>query len=209
MLGSLGEFQWSHLLTVIGLFLTAGIAFAGFRTFNRWKREKLEEKRIEVAIEALAIAYEAKAVFRNIRIRLMSAFESQDMPKIAGETETDKAARASCYVVLKRIDAHYELFERASRFKPKLMAVFGAQHEDPFHGLDAARSTLAAACNTLMKIYAKEQTAKDHTVTELRGNIWGGDEDAVTSALNFFVRRIEELCHPVIDSSAEMKKPPR
>src|SRR5262249_29930275 len=158
-LGSLGEFQWSHLLTVFGFIFTGLITFAGFRTFNRWKREKLEEKRIEVAIEALAIAYEAKAAFKSIGIRLVSAFESQDMPKIAGETETDKAARASCYVVLKRIDAHYELFERAWRFKPKLMAVFGiAQHDDPFHGLDAARSTLAAACNRLMKIYAKEQT---------------------------------------------------
>src|SRR5262249_35297405 len=125
----LGQFQWAHLLSVIGLILTGSIAIAGFRTFNRWKREKLEEKRIEVATEALAIAYEAKEVFRFIRLRLVSPFEWQDMPRIQGETEEDRAARASCYVVLKRLDSHHEFFERAWRFKPKLMAMFGAQHE--------------------------------------------------------------------------------
>jgi hypothetical protein len=38
--------------TAFGLITTIIIAIAGFRTFGKWRREKLEEKRIEVATTA-------------------------------------------------------------------------------------------------------------------------------------------------------------
>src|SRR5712671_5852641 len=60
-------FGWTQVLTIIGFAITLLIAFSGFRTFERWRREKLEEQRIEVAIEALALAYEASNVFAYIR----------------------------------------------------------------------------------------------------------------------------------------------
>jgi len=47
---NLGEFGWNQLLTVIGLIVTTIIAIGGFRTFGRWKREKIEERRIDVAL---------------------------------------------------------------------------------------------------------------------------------------------------------------
>jgi hypothetical protein len=56
-------FGWTHVLTIVGFFVTCGIAYFGFRTFERWKREKIEEKRIDIAIEALALAYDSKEVF--------------------------------------------------------------------------------------------------------------------------------------------------
>jgi hypothetical protein len=49
------------------------LAIVGLRTFGKWKREKIEEKRIDVAIEALAIAYEAQLVFERIRSRIVRA----------------------------------------------------------------------------------------------------------------------------------------
>jgi len=59
----LWAFGSTQLLTVIGFLLTGAIAVVGFRTFEKWKREKLEEKRIEIAFEALALGYEAGFVF--------------------------------------------------------------------------------------------------------------------------------------------------
>jgi hypothetical protein len=58
---------WTQVLTIAGFLITIGIASAGFRTFERWRREKIEEKRIDTAIEALALVYESKFVFDNIR----------------------------------------------------------------------------------------------------------------------------------------------
>ena len=55
------------IVALLGLGLTAVIAIAGFKSFGRWKREKIEERRIEVALDALAIAYEARFRFESIR----------------------------------------------------------------------------------------------------------------------------------------------
>lgn len=49
-------FGLNHLLTIIGFAITLGIATAGFRSFAKWKREKIEERRIDIALEALALA---------------------------------------------------------------------------------------------------------------------------------------------------------
>jgi hypothetical protein len=60
-------FGWTQVLTLIGFAITVGIAIGGFRTFGRWKREKVEELRMETAIAALAAAYKSKYVFQHIR----------------------------------------------------------------------------------------------------------------------------------------------
>ena len=60
-------FGWTQLLAIIGFIITVAIAIGGFRTCDRWKREKLEEKRIDTAIEALALVYESKFIFDRIR----------------------------------------------------------------------------------------------------------------------------------------------
>lgn len=49
-------FGWTQLLTIAGFAITIGIAWTGFRTFERWRREKIEEKCIDPAVEALALA---------------------------------------------------------------------------------------------------------------------------------------------------------
>jgi hypothetical protein len=63
------------------LALTLGIAFFGFRSFERWKREKIEEKKIDVAVEALAIAYESKYVFDHIRSPFVSSLNGRTFPE--------------------------------------------------------------------------------------------------------------------------------
>jgi hypothetical protein len=67
------------VVALIGVIVTGSFAFAGLKTFNRWRREKLEEKRIDVAIEALAIGFEALVVFDDIRSRFVKASEYADM----------------------------------------------------------------------------------------------------------------------------------
>jgi hypothetical protein len=53
-------------LTIFGLLLTATIAAAGFRSFGRWRAEKLEERRIDIALETLTIMYEVSRHFEGI-----------------------------------------------------------------------------------------------------------------------------------------------
>ena len=88
-------FGWTQLLTLIGFAITIGVAAGGYQTFSRWKRQKIEERRIETAIDALALAYESKIVFRAIRSGFASDIDYKDMKSIDGESEDQRSRRGS------------------------------------------------------------------------------------------------------------------
>jgi hypothetical protein len=54
------HYRSSQQVYLAGLITTITIAVAGFRTFGKWRREELEERRIDVAIEALALCQGGK-----------------------------------------------------------------------------------------------------------------------------------------------------
>lgn len=101
------DIRWTQLFTI-------SIAVGGFRTFNRWKREKIGEKRIDIAIEALALVYESKFIFDHIRSEMSFPYEWQDMPEGYGSVE-QRSARGQFYAVLKRISAQKEFLSVRGR----------------------------------------------------------------------------------------------
>jgi hypothetical protein len=125
-------FGWTQLLTIIGFIITIAIAFGGFRTFGRWKREKLEEKRIDTAIETLALVYESKFIFDHIRSPMSFGYEWQDMPAKPGDSEQLRNARAPFYAILKRIEANRDFFDRAWKLQVRCTALFGPDVEETF-----------------------------------------------------------------------------
>ncbi|SRR5258706_7982958 len=92
------SFGWTQLFTLIGFVITIVIAVGGFRTFGRWKREKIEEKRIDTALEALALVYEAKFIFESIRSTGSYSYEYESMPAFAGDKrgKEDRARTFLC-----------------------------------------------------------------------------------------------------------------
>src|SRR3954471_15457892 len=82
---------------------TIVIAIGGFKSFGRWRREQLEGKRIDIAIEALTMAYRTKFVFQNIRALMAMSNEWEDMPKLEDDTDNKRMQRGSFYAVFKRI----------------------------------------------------------------------------------------------------------
>jgi hypothetical protein len=115
------SFGWTQLLTIIGFFITVSIALGSFRTFDRWKREKIEERRLDVALEALSIAYEAQMVFEDIQRPFIGQYEWQDMPD-QGMDQKEKERRQPLYAVINRLDRHVSYFERVLSLQPKFMA---------------------------------------------------------------------------------------
>ena len=117
-------FGWNQLLTIAGLIITVVIAIGGFKTFGRWKREKIEEMRIDVAIRALALSYKSKFVFENIRSEMSFGYEWKDMPERPGDTEEKRGERGPFYAILKRIEAHKAFFENAWELQVECTAIF-------------------------------------------------------------------------------------
>ncbi|HKX07625.1 MAG TPA: hypothetical protein VJN67_05500, partial [Stellaceae bacterium] len=143
-------FGWAQLLTIIGFVITIAIALGGFRTFGRWKKEKLEEKRIETAIEALALVYESKFIFEHIRGEMSFDYEWKDMPDDYG-TKEQRSARGPFYATLKRIQANKDFFERAWKTQVRCTALFGPEVEEIFLRMHRARREIEVSAQMLLR----------------------------------------------------------
>jgi len=192
-------FGWTQLFTIIGFVITLGIAMGGFRTFDRWKREKLEERKIEIAFHTLALAYESKFVFDGIRSPTSFDYEYKDMKKKDGESDAEWNRRGPYYAILKRIDFNKEFFERAWKMQPRCTAMFGAQAEEMFLLMHRARREIEVSAQMLLW----QELGRD-TVVEFQRDIWERgefekDKDKVGKKLIEFRERVEKLCRPVID----------
>jgi hypothetical protein len=198
-------FGWNQLLTIAGLIITASIAVGGFRTFDRWKREKIEERRIDIALDSLSIAHESKTVFG--RIRNPNGFEGEwaRMPIKEDESEEHRTRRGGSYATLVRLGKEAEYFDRVSRLRPKAVAIFGAPAEAAFERLETARFWVEDAAIQLtwqLPLEPKERSQKDFDMRmRLRGDLWAGfgkQGDRVEKELVGFRNEIEAIFKPII-----------
>jgi hypothetical protein len=208
-------FGWTQLLTIAGFIITITIAGLGFRTFERWRREKIEEKRIDTAVEALALVYESKFIFDNIRSPGTYDYEWKDMPDSYGTGEQQRRARGPFYAALKRIEANKEFFERAWKMQVRCTALFGLTVEETFLLMHRARREVEVSAGMLLR--DPEPTlrseADNKTWDRCRADVWeahgelaeGGDR--VGQKLATFRTNMETLCRPIIDR--EYGKVPR
>jgi hypothetical protein len=207
-------FGWTQLLTVVGFIITICIALGGFRTFGRWKREKIEEKKIEIAFEALSIAYETKSIFEGIRSPMAFAYEWADMPRGDGESDDSWNGRGSFYAILKRIERNKDYFDRLWKLQSRFMAVFGPETEEIFMLLHQARRFIEVSAQMLGRRRddrAAWNESRERLQRQMEADIWSGldgvdygeenipDIDRVSRRLQQFRDKIVILCRPVVD----------
>ncbi|HUZ33555.1 MAG TPA: hypothetical protein VMV19_15845 [Xanthobacteraceae bacterium] len=208
-------FGWTQLLTIVGFAITGIVAFGGFRTFDRWKREKLEERRIEIAFEALSIAYEAKFVFDSIRSPMAFAHEWSDMPRSSGESDDDWSHRGSFFAILKRIANNKDYLERVWKLQPRFMAEFGPQTEQIFLKLHQARKFIETSAQMLARRRDDDRGQWNENRQRQRdqweADIWIGMDainpgnGRVGQLLNGFKTEIESLCRPITERNYRRK----
>lgn len=201
-------FGWTQLLTLIGFVVTICIAIGGFRTFNRWKREKIEEKRIDMALEVLSIAYEAKYVFSGIRSPMSYPAEWADMPKEIGNEEVRNRV-GPFFAILKRIEHNKEFFDRVWKAQPKFMAMFGRDAEEVFVNLHKARRSIEVSAGMLIGM--RRDVERDAALTQrMEADIWDvhlkPEDDKVGPQIAAFVRGIEDKCLPVVQGRLERSR---
>jgi hypothetical protein len=203
-------FGWTQVFTLIGLAMSGVISFLGLRTFDKWKREKVEERRLEVAYEALTIAYESQMVFDDIRRHMIRDYEWADMPK-DGLSEKEVSRRQSLYGIIKRMERHTAFFDRVLVLQPKFMAVFGKQTEAIFLKLHKARHSIQIAIEALMDLDEPVAGTNEWDLAlQMRSDIFDTSSSGVkepkrvTKMLEEFRAEIEALCAPLINK--EFKK---
>ncbi|WP_156937093.1 hypothetical protein [Bradyrhizobium sp. WSM2254] len=206
------------MLTIIGFFVTLGIANFGFRTFERWKREKIEEKRIDIAIEALELAYECQEVFEIIRNPITSGSEYADMPRRDSEGEPEWSSRAPFYATLRRAQDNAGMFERLAKLRPRYMALFGVPAADSFKLIREARAHVVVSAQHLcFRPFVgpdadNQRTRKECDVWHGMAEVYLADYpgvDRVDVRIKGFVEETERRCRPIIDRTYAAQKSKR
>ena len=195
--------QWAfglnHLLTIIGFIITLGLATAGFQSFSKWKREKIEERRIDIALEALALAYEADFIFESIRSPMSFEGEWSEMKGV--DDPERKRAAGPFFAILKRVEYHKDYFERAWKMQPRFMAVFGKDAAEIFTKLQQARRKIEVSAEMLMRAAARGEPYRDAQFQQrLENDIWNieADRDEIGPKVDEFVTGVETHCLPVV-----------
>ncbi|RTL62157.1 MAG: hypothetical protein EKK42_32790 [Pseudonocardiaceae bacterium] len=211
-------------MTAVGVVATGTLAALGLRSFSKFKQEKIEERRIEVSLDALTIAYESKFVFQAIRARASSSHEwegatdeSYSVP--GGISVLLREAQRAPYAVIKRIENHKEFFDRITKIEPRFMAVFGSETEQIFSRIHNARIQLESAAGQLFDMGRIEYDTADaisrDQLRELRALIFRGpteskDQDKIGDLVDGFRVEIEAICRPIVDQQyGKRKRTPR
>lgn len=209
-------------VAMLGLILTAIVAIAGFRSFRRWKREKIEERRIEVALDALALAYEARFRFEAIR---SPVFRDDEYEGIDKQTTGDvtfmvayREGQKSPYAVLKRVQSNHDFFDRLYDIEPKFMAIFGEETHLIFELLYDAKVAVETGARALYEEARIEHDPADTDARErlrqFRRVVFASKgaiaaEDKVGQKILAFQKEIEGLCRPIVDQTFGRRKSTR
>jgi hypothetical protein len=202
-------FGWTQVFTIAGLTLTAVVSFLGLRTFGKWRRETIEERRIEAAVDALSLAYQSKWVFENIRAPIVHAYEYEGMPDYSGESDDEQAARGKYFGVMRRIERNSEFFKAVWTVQPRVMALFGSEIEAIVREMHEARRQVEVSAGLLFQHFQQErglqltEDTKRLRKQQLEDIDWaeasGAEVDRINAKLNAFRIGIEKLCRPVVE----------
>jgi hypothetical protein len=203
-------FGWTQLLMIAGLALTGVVSILGLRTFGRWRRETIEERRIEAAVDAWSLAYQAEWIFGNIRAPIIYPYEYEEMPERPGEPEDRRESRGKYYAVLKRLERNSDFFKGVWSVQPRVMALFGAETERIFRELHEARRQIEVSAGLLYSDFTSEvglepthdakrlrrQQREDIDWAEAAG---AEDGDRIAAKLTVFLTGMEMLCRPIVE----------
>ncbi|MFZ1922328.1 MAG: hypothetical protein WAU57_11930, partial [Xanthobacteraceae bacterium] len=202
-------FGWTQLLTILGLMLTGVVSGLGLRTFGKWRRETIEARRIDAAVDVLSLAYQSKWVFENIRGPIVYAYEYDEMPGRSGESEDERSIRGKYFSVMRRIERNSEFFKAAWDIQPRAMALFGTETEEIFRQMHEARRQIEVSAGLLYQHFHEEKSrqltpdTKKLRKEQLEDIDWaeasavdGGDRIGVK--LVAFRTGMEALCRPVV-----------
>lgn len=223
-----GSIDWAAtgaMLSGWGSLAAAGaVIFAakvGRSTFNDWKRQKNEGRRIDLAEQLLALAYKLKRAFAGIRSPGMLGWEIGEMEKKLTESgmidaQTPhhiKSGLSTAQATLSRADHPKALFDELLDTMPVAKAIFGEDMEDALNTFFVQRAKIITAAQRYADLIRRdeprderkldalmERREKTETIFWEGGNAEGVDE--VADVIAGAIRTMEARLLPIIRHDA-------
>jgi hypothetical protein len=131
------------------LLITAITAVFGV---TKWAKEHKGRKRIDLAEDVLATAYEAADAISYMRSPFSFDSESKDLVRHESETDAQFRLRKTYSVAYFRYQQNSELFSKLRTLTYRVEAVFGKAHGNPIRELLKAPHQVINAGNSLARL---------------------------------------------------------
>lgn len=218
------------LLSGVGTMLGAGAviyaAHKGVNTFDIWKRQKTEERRIELAEQILTLAYHTKEAFEMIRHPGMGGSESKRVEESLvsanlipeADTKHPPSGLVTAQAALLRITKKGELWDKLDAIIPSAKAVFGEIVSDALEVFIKERSRIMAAAHGLASLTVQQMEFSDivgeryfERSDRYQKILWSGldgeGKDSISNSITVAIDNLENALLPTIRAGYEIKHP--
>lgn len=188
--------------TLVGAAAVIYAARVGANTFAAWKRQKVEERRMDAAERVLTLAYRLRYNFADVRRRGMFAYETTTAEKRLDETisgwrtkeHAERQRLTTAQIIMNRLSYHAQDWQQIWELKPLALALFGTEVEADLHKFWEQYVAVEVSASS----YAEDSgTDKEFTIS-LRRDLLGGKDDTIGPALDSAVKDLEEKLLPVL-----------
>ena len=195
----------SGIGTVCGAAAVAYAAYKGAGTFDQWKSQKKEERRMSLAEDVLTIGYEFERIFSAIRSPATWAFEAeasletlrQQFSDFDQKSEFQRRVLSQAQVILTRFASHKDFWDRFFAVFPSARAYFGQPALDLLTDLWACATSVRAAAQTYGG-YIYPPT--DDFISKLEHRFWegAGDTDTLKEQVLGNIKKLDEMLLPAL-----------
>lgn len=184
--------------------LVAGVAVWGIRF---WREEFIGKRRIELAEDALALFYEAKNALIAIRSSFGYGGEGATRKQKESETQEQKAARDSAFVVFERYKEREQVFNKMLSMRYRFMAQIGKTEAEPFEEMRSIVNKVFQAARWLADLWSKDTShykpdeLEKHfeTVRKYEAIFWeDAPDDEISNRIEKAVADMEQTCNNII-----------
>jgi hypothetical protein len=194
----------SGLGTWAGAGAVAYAAWVGRNTFNAWREQRAEGRRMDAAERILTLAYKLKDNFKSVRAPFIPQAELEAGEEVLrkvrdewwnGLEEPVQQRYRTAQAILNRLNHFSPDFQEIWEVKPIALAYFGEVVAGHLGTLWAKKASLAVSADA----YAQDDGSDPQFSINLRRELWGGDADnELTLAISDAVAALEQLLLPVI-----------
>ncbi|MFM0231286.1 hypothetical protein [Paraburkholderia sediminicola] len=176
--------------------ITGSVAVVGL---SAWRKQMVAKRHAELAEQVLASFYEARDVFKWVRLPGSFGGEGETRHIDENEDEEIRKRRNAYFIPVERLTREKELFAKLYAQRYTFMAYFGEPAAEPFDILHKVQMEIRSAVGVLM------ETAKFDGAVSVNGDLtatigWGrgGRPDAIDRRIDEAVEAIETICKPLL-----------
>lgn len=184
------------------------VAYKGADAFKAWRRQKIEERRMQAAERILTVAYRMRRALSAIRHPMMwsgplEAAEQKLLDKgysFAGMSDGEKKKVVHAQAILDRIGGFSTEWDEMLEVTPLAKALFGAALESQLERLMRQRNMVAASAES----YADDDGSDPAFTKQIRADIWENlgtrnkSDDKIAAEIAEAISSVEAVLLPIL-----------